>query len=545
MTPVGANVTQATERDRAGGPRPGMPLAASLIAAALGLLALGLARLAAAGPTPAVLGPGPFLLLAAWTAFVAIGARALSPLGFDEPLVAGVVAGLILGRLPEGLVAGLTFQAVWPGVAPMGGSREPLSGLSAIVMTAWIALLPVALASWRLPFAFAAGLGASAWGIAVEGVLRQRNEGRVDRIVAGAAETWPARAARCLDAGIAEAGLAGLAAAALLVAVPAVAASALASGGAGSPWAPAAPEPAQPWLMGLPAWGVTPLLCFALGGQVRSALGAWRRSVPGSDPLPRALGAGVPAAPRLGPKRLARLLSLQAGFSDRHRQRPAFLALAAPRGPEASEPHSDLRRAIASGPPPNTHPVMAAALVGALDRVLHEASAGEAPRPPARLLEVGGTQLAHWGDRMIWGALRPAWAMLALVVAPLAGPAVALVYAGGALLASVAVRPALYRWGWRAGWDLVRGGAGRLWRRGPRWVERTHLPLLVAAAAVSAGVWLAGGPSASASGLRSIWFILGLLLGATARRPATWGWVVGVAAGVGAALDLWRAQAGL
>jgi mannose/fructose/N-acetylgalactosamine-specific phosphotransferase system component IIC len=541
MAPAGESGAATEERGLPRGPGPGTARLACLVLAAIGLLALVLAVAQAGAPGPLPLGPGACLGLALWAALVFAGSRALSPLGFDEPLVAGLVAGAVIGRLPEGLVAGVTFQIVWPGVAPMGGSREPSAGLAAVVMTVWMALLPAALAAWRIPFAFAAGLGASAWGIAVEGVLRQRNERRVDRVLAGPAGSWAERAAAGLNAGLAEAALAGIAAAALLAAIPAVAASVLARDGA-----TAASGAARSWLLGLPAWGVTPLLCFALGGRVRVALAPWRLRGRGSEPGPRtATGAGVTGAPCLGLGRFGRLLSLQAGFSDRHRQRPAFMALMARRGTDAPGPEAELRQAIAAGPPPNTHPVMAAALVGALDRTLRDASAGEAPRPSARLLDVGGTQLAHWGDRMIWGALRPAWAMLALIVAPLAGPVTALVFAAGALLASLASRPALYRWGWKSGWDLVRGGAGRLWRQGPLWVERAHLPLLAAVTVVTAGVWLVRGPGASATGLRAIWFILGLLLGATARHPAAWGWVAGVAAGVGAALDLWRSQAGL
>ena len=529
------------------GPRPGFLLLAALLLAGLGLLlvALGVASWGAGGLLP--FGPVGCALLALWAALVFAGSRALAPLGFDEPLVAGIVAGAAIGHLPEGLVAGLTLQVIWPGLVPMGGSREPAAGLAAIVVTVWLALLPVALDAWRLPYALGAGLAASVWAVAMEGTLRQRNQRRLDRVLWGPRETWSRGAMKVSGAGVAESALSGLAAALLLAGVPCLIVLVAAQMSGSWLWASGSAEAdaVSPWRTPLPVWGISPLLCFALGGQARNAFPAWRKRPGDGNPAPHAGSRGAEtAAPRLGLERLWNLLTIQAGFSDRHLQRAGFLALLGRSRPEMSGARASLAQAMVDGRPPNTHPVMAAALVGALERALCEAVVGETPRPPARLLELGETQLAQWGDRAIWGAARPAWAMMALIATALVGPAAVVFFAAGAFLASLGARSVLYRWGWSAGWNLVRGGTGRFWRRGPSWADRAKLPLVTGLVGVTVGVWLSNGPSTAASGLRAVWFILGVLLGASARRSAAWGWVCWIAAAVGTALDLWRSQNG-
>jgi mannose/fructose/N-acetylgalactosamine-specific phosphotransferase system component IID len=204
-----------------------------------------------------------------------------------------------------------------------------------------------------------------------------------------------------------------------------------------------------------------------------------------------------------------------------------------------------LRQAIVEGAAPNTQPIMAAALVGALDRSIAEAERENLPRPLVRLLDVGGPLLAQWGDRVIWGIARPLWAMAALVWAPFSAVAAALVFLGGALIGQAAARLELYRWGWKAGWDLVRGGHSRWWHVAPRWGERLHLPLILGVVGAVVVLWLRVDASTTASALRVAWFIIGGLLGGSVRRPMAWGWICCIAAAVGTALDVWWLPRGL
>jgi mannose/fructose/N-acetylgalactosamine-specific phosphotransferase system component IID len=237
------------------------------------------------------------------------------------------------------------------------------------------------------------------------------------------------------------------------------------------------------------------------------------------------------------------LLTLQGAFSARHLQRCGFLASVGPaRG--GSPAVAALRTALADGPPPNTHPVLAAALVGALERAEADAADAGPPRPLARLVEIGGPILAQWGDRAIWGGARRLWGAVAVLLALPFGLAAALAMAGVSLALHMLGRVLLRRWGWRVGWDLVRGGSGWLWRRGPRWAERAGLPVSAGVLAVAATLGWSAGPSAGAFGLRLVWFMLGVLLGGSAHRPTAWGWICWVAASVGAGLDVWSARTG-
>jgi hypothetical protein len=522
--------------DAAGGPRPALGAVLALVAVAGGLFLLAFAAVGAGAPGPLPIGAAGCALLALWGATVSMGERALGPLGLEAPLAAGIVAGLLMGRLPEGIVAGITVQAIWTGIAPMGASREPAAGLAAIVTAAWLAFLPAGLDAWRAPFALGAGLAAASWGTSAEVVLRRRNERRVDRLLTRPPDSWHAGAAAAGRAGLIEAGLRGVIAVLALAGLPLLAALVVVQWTGTPIWQlPAAPGSA--WSARLPIWGMTPALAFALGGAARLGVRGWRARWPAA--APPADGGGPTAAKTRG--RLWRLLTIQTAFNEKHLQRAGFLAALRPAG----EPARRLQLEIAAGPPPNTHPVMAAALFGALDRVVEDEAAGASPRPPSRLIELGGPLLAQWGDRALWGAARTAWALAGLAAAPLAGLPVALVFLAVATAAHILARPALYLWGRRAGWDLVRGGRGWLWGKAPRVAERAALPLALAATGVMAVSWAVAGPHAAASGLRAGWFMLGALLGGSVRRPATWGRVCWVAAATGAALDLWLAQSGL
>ena len=101
------------------------------------------------------------------------------------------------------------------------------------------------------------------------------------------------------------------------------------------------------------------------------------------------------------------------------------------------------------------------------------------------------------------------------------------VFLGSGLAAHLVARVVLYRWGWRAGWDVVGGVAGRFGRGLPRWCDRLLIPLALLAA-VSLG--LAGAPghnvALSTSGRGLLWFILGLPCGGlVGHRPLPWSWI--------------------
>lgn len=136
------------------------------------------------------------IALVLWGAWVSVDERTWGSWAVQQPIVAGTVAGLILGDLRAGLAAGFVFQAVWPGLLPVGGSALPASGLAAVTAAAFCALgdgRPVAGLHWPghpllLP-ACVAGLAAAWAGELMEGRIRRRNTLREARALAD----WPGR----------------------------------------------------------------------------------------------------------------------------------------------------------------------------------------------------------------------------------------------------------------------------------------------------------------------------------------------------------------
>ncbi len=446
------------------------------------------------------------VLLALWTFWVAGDERATGPLVWREPLVAGFVAGLLIGHLEAGLAIGVVWQAIWPGLLPLGGSRQPAVGLATLVGIVWWISMPQAWSAIRLPCALAAALVAGGWSLVAEGWLRARNRARVE----GA--EGPGRWEALLRAGVLEAGGAGLLGLGLCAAFPLT----LLSPGDVPDLAPLGSE------------AMVHLVLVALGGVVGERV--WRRLRRGRRKAHRAPRsareeAPAPPAPPLRPARWEGLLALQAAFSTGHLQRVGFLHLV--RGAPGNRTRvADLERQLMEEGTLNTQPVMAAALIGALDRILVER---EMPRSPLRLLELGGTMLAQWGDRAIWGGVRPGLALLALAFFPLWHLGVAIAFPAVGLVLHFVARVRLYRWGWRRGWDLVQGGTGWCWDRLPGIAGGMLVPLaLVAAVSLSAFA----GPVPSAFPSRGLWFMLGVPLGAAAgSRPLPWGCVCcGVAA---------------
>lgn len=77
-----------------------------------------------------------------WGAWVSLDERAWGSWAVHQPLVAGTVAGWILGDVRSGLTAGFLFQALWPGLLPIGGALLPASGLGALTAASVCALAP-------------------------------------------------------------------------------------------------------------------------------------------------------------------------------------------------------------------------------------------------------------------------------------------------------------------------------------------------------------------------------------------------------------------
>jgi mannose/fructose/N-acetylgalactosamine-specific phosphotransferase system component IID len=474
-------------------------------------------------------------LLVLWTMIVAADERALGPLVLREPLVAAGVAGTLLGAPLAGWLMGLVLQSIWPGLQPMGGSRQPWAGPGSVVGVLWVGLLPNAVGAWRLPAALAAALAAAWVGMVAEDLLRARNDRREAAWVAAPARLRGELLSAQIHRGVLESGLAGLIVLAMLVIVP----LAVFRGLAGAipreeplGWAASGP-------LFLAAAAVVSLL--ALGGVLGRTARAWasREAEAAGGPAAEPRELAGPRPTPLDARRMWALITLQAGFGNRYMQRSGFLYFLFPGSGPTRGAAGQLEEDILAGGPLNTQPIMAAALLGATERVLAEARDQSPPRPIVRLLDVGGPLLAQWGDHAIWGALRPALALLALAGAA-SWPGAAMGYVGYALVGlalSLGARARLYRWGWTAGWDVVRGWGNRVWRRSPDVASRALAPLAVLAAASVLGTFalgihrVGGGSTLILFSLGAASFILGVPLGAVlGQRPLAWAWICGAAA---------------
>lgn len=517
-------------------------------------------------------------LIGLWAGLTAASERAWGPLGFHEPIVAASLTGLLLGYPAEGVWIGCLLQLLWPGLVPMGGSRQPDTGLAAIVACAWFCLLPAGAGAARLAVALPAGLVAATVGGRLERWLRARNEAREERLyiscAAAASESAAGhdglgqpgrqRVARALAAGSAEAIGRGVIGSGLLLSLPVL----LAVRGWQIGWFDLAVWSPWPWpgagsaAMAAPWCSGWPLLFFAVGGYCAITVGRARRAwQAGVAPVrggrsdrsedarcerrvasPGAAGQ-TPTPPGIG-ERIG-WLALQAAFSARHLQRTGFLYLWKLRReltPLKENPAAiDLERELLGGAPINTHPILAPALLGGLERVCRDAGGDSVARPPIRLLSVGGPLLSQWGDRAVWGGLRPAAALLCLAWLPLAPLPIVGLYLTVLLAAQWTVRGRLFGWGLRAGWALPQG----LQSRGARWLAvwpARLLPFLALGAGASLVLWLAGAalpglcrPGHWVSG--GIWFILGLFAARfIGARPLRWGWTGALAGALGALL---------
>ncbi len=500
-------------------------------------------------------------LLVLWTMAVAADERALGPLGLREPLVAAGAAGLMVGHPTAGWLMGLVLQSVWPGLQPLGGSRQPWAGPGAAVGALWLALLPAGIGVAGFPIAIAAAVAAAWAGIGIEERLRARNDRRDCALAAAPSAERGARLGALIHLGVLECALAGGGVLAGFVILPFGLARAL-----GVPLLDAwggvdGLERAAAGGAVVAAAGLTSL--FALGGFIGGIARRWLTRRGAAPATPRRArderaetdptGAAA-RAPALGARRLWALVALQAGFGNRYMQRSGFLyflLLGAGATRRAARDQACAEGAVAGaealadeilrGAPLNTQPIMAAALLGATERALADARREPPPRPVTRLLELGGSLLAQWGDRAIWGAVRPALGFVALACAA-PWPAAAAAYAAAALALTLGARVGLYGWGWSAGWGVVRGSRSWVWRRMPGAADRSLAPLaVIAAASVAAALGRAAGAAGGAGAPANLFslggasFILGVPLGAAlGSRPLSWAWICGAAA-VGAA----------
>lgn len=76
---------------------------------------------------------GTILLLSFWSGFTYFARRFMSDLFLERPIIAGTVAGLILGDLQTGLIVGATIELALMGVANIGGGVGPNTAVGAIL----------------------------------------------------------------------------------------------------------------------------------------------------------------------------------------------------------------------------------------------------------------------------------------------------------------------------------------------------------------------------------------------------------------------------
>lgn len=510
-----------------------------------------------------------WLLLSLWAAVVCADERAFGPLILHQPIVAGSVTGFIMGEPAAGLAVGFVLQAVWPGLIPLGGTRQPVIAIAALGGAAWLSLWPTGDPATAVLAALTASLLGASAGVWAEGRLRRRNEQREAVVYGARAAARTAALGRLGTCGLLESALMGPLTLLLLVLIPWMALRMLASnlipeqagltsalGAAGMPHAAITGTEQL-----LKSRGAACVLWVAMGGILgqratgmrTEILQLWhglRGGAARTHPPPPTPGNPPPIPPEPTTRQLWALLTLQASFSHRHLQRGGFLRIlhaiptARLKG-RSQRALADLQDELAHEGTANTQPVVAAALAGGAERILTDAARAPLPRSPLKLLTVGGSVLAQWADRALWGGLRPALGLLALGFA-LESPAFVLgTYAVVGLGLHLVARRAFYRWGWRLGWDLVRGGRGRTWRWLPTLLGLTVPLLVVGVSLLLAGRlenFLSGGgpPAGIARGIFRqgiVWFILGLPLGyLVGRRALLWGWTCTLAGWVGLVL---------
>ena len=116
----------------------------------------------------------------------------------SQPVVAGSIAGALVGDVPLGLAVGATLQLVWLGVLPVGGAPFPDSAVASVVGVGLAALLARggAGAGWALALGLLVAIATGAIGGRLVGLLRRLNarlsalaESRAERGDAGGVRT--------------------------------------------------------------------------------------------------------------------------------------------------------------------------------------------------------------------------------------------------------------------------------------------------------------------------------------------------------------------
>lgn len=120
-----------------------------------------------------------WVLLAALGAALFLDAWPVGQTMLSRPIVAGPLAGLVLGAPAEGVFWGAVFEAVYLGILPIGAARYPDAGLAALVATA--VAVPAA-GTEAAGYLVAVAVGAGAIGERVT-VLQRRWNGRAARRV--------------------------------------------------------------------------------------------------------------------------------------------------------------------------------------------------------------------------------------------------------------------------------------------------------------------------------------------------------------------------
>jgi PTS system mannose-specific IID component len=150
-----------------------------------------------------------------------------------------------------------------------------------------------------------------------------------------------------------------------------------------------------------------------------------------------------------------RSLLIQSGFNPRLMQglgltfalAPALKAL----HPDEADRTEALRRHLVHF---NTHPTLAAAIIGAMVRLEERLAAGEAtPQEVASVRGAFAAPLAALGDSFFWDALRPTCALLAALSAPWLGLWAVAVF----LLSYNAVHLGVRIWLFRRGYEAAEG----------------------------------------------------------------------------------------
>lgn len=124
--------------------------------------------------------PG-LVLTALWAGLSSADQRALGGRQIHQPVVAAVIAGVILGSPERALLVGLWFQLVWIAPTPVGGRILPDTGATAVSAAVIAASVPGGLG---LMAALVVGLLVAAVSIPWERALRKGNERREERALA-------------------------------------------------------------------------------------------------------------------------------------------------------------------------------------------------------------------------------------------------------------------------------------------------------------------------------------------------------------------------